>query len=287
MQRPLPGQCSRILLLLPLLWLLGGCASMMTANLGDNLSLAIMNQNDPETVQAGAPAYLLLIDSLIAGDPDDFRLLQAGSRLYSAYTSVFVDDQERGQRMAVRAMDYAQRAFCPRQSRVCDSAAGPYLTFQPYVTAIGVRDIDALYTYALAWALWTQRHSHDWAAIANLPKIEALFEQVVTLDPAYQQGDPWLYLGIIRTLLPPAMGGKPEAGREAFEQAIRYSEGSNLIAKVELANRYARMVFDQPLHDKLLHEVIQAEEMVPGRTLSNVLAKRQARELLDSSADYF
>lgn len=267
--------------------LLGGCASMMTSGLGENLSQAIMNQDDPQTVQAGAPAYLLLIDSLIAGDPENTRMLVAGSRLYSAYASVFVEDMERGQRMAVRGLDYAERAFCPRHAAVCEAANGPYLAFQPHLEQIRQRDIDTLYTYALAQALWIQRHSHDWSAIANLPKIEAMFERVVALDADYQQGDPWLYLGIIRTLLPPAMGGKPEAGREAFEQAIARSNGENLMAKVELARRYARLVFEQELHDRLLHEVMQADENVPGRTLSNVLAKRQARELLDSSADYF
>jgi hypothetical protein len=147
--------------------------------------------------------------------------------------------------------------------------------------------VDLLYTYALAQALWLQRHSQDWSAVANLSKIEALFKQVVTLDAGYQEGEAWLYLGIIHTLLPPAMGGRPEAGREAFEQAIALSDGNNLMAKVEMARRYTRLVFDQELHDRLLSEVLEANEEVPGRTLSNVLAKRQARELLDSSADYF
>ena len=260
---------------------------MVTNNLGNNLSLAIMNQDDPETVRTGAPAYLILVDSLIAGKPDDRATLIAAAHLYSAYTGLFVDDPERSQRLASRALDYAQRALCPRQPALCAQANGPYLDFLPALQGVGKRDIDALYTYALAWALWTRSHSDDWNAIANLPKLEALFEQVIALQGDYQQGDPWLYLGILRTLLPPATGGRPEQGRQAFEQAIALSDGHNLMAKVEYARCYARLVFDQALHDRLLGEVLAAPPQVPGRTLTNVLAQQEARQLLASSPDYF
>jgi hypothetical protein len=56
---------------------------------------------------------------------------------------------------------------------------------------------------------------------------------------------------------------------------------------VEYARRYARLVFDRKLHDRLLNEVLAADTEVPGFTLSNVLAQRQARELLQSAEDYF
>lgn len=260
---------------------------MVTGNLGNNLSQAIMDQDDPETVQAGAPAYLILIDSLIAGNPDDRANLLVGSRLYSAYAGIFVSERERSQRMANRALDYSQRALCPRHAQLCAQRDGPYQDFLPWLEKVGKRDIEALYTHALAWALWTQAHSDDWNAIANLPKIEAMFVRVVQLQPDYQQGDPWLYLGVLRTLLPPAMGGRPEAGREAFEQAITLSEEQNLMAKLEYARRYARLIFDQSLHDRLLQEVLAAEPRVAGRTLSNVLAQREAKQLLAESPDYF
>ena len=59
------------------------------------------------------------------------------------------------------------------------------------------------------------------------------------------------------------------------------------MAKVEYARRYARITYDRPLHDRLLHEVLDADAVEPGLTLSNVLAKRQAKELLGSAESYF
>lgn len=266
---------------------LSACTSMVTSKLGDNLSTAIANQNDPDTVRAGAPAFMLLIDGMISGNPNDQRLLIAGSRLYSAYAAVFVENPERARKMADRAYDYAKRALCQRQTKICELRKGPYLELLPAIKATTYEDIDALYAYALSWALWIQTHSSDWGAVADLPKVEAMLEQVIALNAKYEQGEPWLYLGIIRSQLPPALGGKPEKGAEAFEQAIALSDGHNLMAKVEYARRYARLVFDRELHDRLLNEVLKADPEAPGFTLSNTLAQSQAKKLLQSAADYF
>ena len=45
------------------------------------------------------------------------------------------------------------------------------------------------------------------------------------------------------------------------------------------------LTFDQPLHDRLLNEVLAADPAVPGLTLSNTLAQQQAKLLLND--DYF
>jgi len=266
---------------------LSACTSMVTSKLGDNLSEAIVNQDDPDTVRAGAPAYLLLIDGLISGNPKDRRLLVAGARLYSAYAAVFVEKPERAKRMANKARGYAERALCLDQPDVCELAKGPYLELLPAIKTVPYEDISELYAYALSWALWIQTHSDSWTAIADLPKVEAMLERVVELDANYEKGEPYLYLGIIRTQLPPAMGGKPEKGRKAFEKAIQISNGDNLMAKVEYARRYARLLFNRELHDRLLKEVLEADPEAPGFTLSNVLAQRQAKELLQSADNYF
>ena len=51
-----------------------GCATVVaTAGSGvaGNLSSAIKNQDDPELVRDGAPAYLLMLDSFVEGAPDN------------------------------------------------------------------------------------------------------------------------------------------------------------------------------------------------------------------------
>ena len=46
--------------------------------------------------------------------------------------------------------------------------------------------------------------------MADLPKIEAILSRVVKLEDGFERGQAHLYLGILHTQRPPALGGKPE-----------------------------------------------------------------------------
>lgn len=273
--------------LLILATLMSGCTALVSSKLTDDLSHAILNQDDPETVREGAPAYLLLIDGLIEGSPRNAEMLKTGAKLYATYAAVFVEDTERAKRLAAKAYAYAQRQLCIKQPALCDIRQQPYDDFKKSLIQFELADVPELYTYATAWAVWIQTRSSDWQALAELPKVEAMLERVVALDENYEQGQSHVYLGIIGSALPANMGGKPEQGRKHFERAIALSQGRNLIAKVEYARHYARLVFDKALHDRLLQEVMAADPVVPGFTLSNTLAQQGAKRLLESSADYF
>lgn len=280
----------RLLFILLALPALNGCASLAssaTSKLSSNLSSAILNQDDPETVEAGMPSYLLLIDSLIEGDPQNENLLLAGSKLYGAYAAAFIKEPERAKRLARKARSYSDRALCTHDTRLCNALDKPYDEFAAAIATLKTGDVPLLYASGAAWAGWIQTNSSDWNAIASLPKVKALMTRVAELDETYSHGEAHLYLGVIATLLPPALGGKPEEGRTHFERAIALSAGRDLMAKVEYARRYARITYDRELHDKLLREVLDADATEPGLTLSNVLAKRQAKELLASADSYF
>jgi len=110
---------------------------------------------------------------------------------------------------------------------------------------------------------------------------------LLALDPDYDGGAPYMVLGVLNSLRPAQYGGKPELGKQNFEKAIALSQGRNLMAKTLYAQYYARLVFDQELHDRLLNEVIAAAPEAPKLTLMNVLAQERAKALLASGKDYF
>jgi hypothetical protein len=176
--------------------------------------------------------------------------------------------------------------MCLRYAAVCAAEEGGLDAFTAAVAKVSAGDAGLLYVYATTWVGVIQAE-RGWEDVADLPKVEAALERVVQLDEGLEHGQAHVYLGALRSQLPPALGGDPERGRRHFERAIELSDGRNLIAKVELARRYARLVFDRALHDRLLTEVIDADPHEPGLTLSNTVAQLQARELLDGSADYF
>jgi hypothetical protein len=261
--------------------------SSATRGMAENLNTAILNQNDLETVRQGAPAYLIMIDSFIEGAPDDIDLLVAGSGLYSAYSGAFVSDPERARRLSDKALDYAQHAVCVKRPDLCELRKLPFKEFEAALQKINSSDLDVVYPWSVALAGWIQARSDDWNAIADIPRVKALMQRIIDIDQGYEQGGAQLYLGVLNALLPPAMGGKPEQAREHFELALQYSEGRNLMVKTLYAQYYARITFNQELHDRLLKEVLESPVNAPGLTLINTLAQEQARLLLAESPDYF
>lgn len=267
-----------------------GCAAIVssaTRRLSEDLTTASLNQNDPATVRDGAPAFLLMIDGLIAGSPDDVDLLLAGARLYGAYVGAFVQEPVRAKRLADKARSYGRRALCARDRDLCDAVGRPFEEFEAALAEVDASDLPALYGFATASAVWIQAHSDDWNAIAELPRVEGSLRRVVELDDAHDGGNAHLYLAVMGSLLSPNLGGKPEVARVHFERAIAISDGRNLQAKLLYAERYARLVFDRELHDRLLTDVLEADPVAPGLTLGNILAQERAAVLLEESPEYF
>ena len=270
--------------------MLGGCASIIssaTSTMADNLTTVILNQNDLETVRVGAPAYLLMLDSFIAGDPENTDMLLAGAKLYSSYTSAFIKDEERAKRLVDKSFVYAKSALCLEVSKLCEALAAKQVEFELALVETNIADLPVLYGFANAWAGWIQVNSDDWNALTDLPKLTALLQHCLLLDESFDDGGSHIFLGVLSTQLPASLGGKPEIGRAHFERANEISAGKNLMINVLMAEHYARMVFDQELHDKLLQAVLAKPSEVPGFTLINTIAKQRAGELLKESIDFF
>lgn len=273
-----------------LVFALTGCASIVssaTSRLAGSLSAGILNQDDPQTVADGAPAYLLLIDGLIDGSPKNVSLLMAGAKLYGAYGSVFIEDKQRMLKMSDKAFRYGARAMCISTPPTCDMNKLPYDEFVLRLAKVKQSQVSILYVFATSWAGWIQPRSQDWNAIADLAKVKAALKRVIELDETYDRGGAHLYMGVLSSLIPPALGGNPKEAQAYFERAIALSEGQNLMAMVYYAQRFARMMFDRELHDRLLNHVLKADVHHRGFVLSNTLAQREARILLNSAEEYF
>ncbi|MFC1827985.1 TRAP transporter TatT component family protein [Thermodesulfobacteriota bacterium] len=270
--------------------LMSGCSSVVSSTkvkLADNLSHAILNNDDLDTIKTGGPAYLLMIDGMLHDDPDNIALLRTAAALYGAYTAVFVTDNIRAQKLTEKSIRYAFHAACLDRPNICAYRNGNFKMFANAVTETDIRDVPTLFSLGVAWSGWIQVRVDEWNAISEIPRVETIMQRVVELDEFYKDGEAHMYLGIFSTLLPPALGGKPEVGRGYFERAMEISGNKNLMVKVMFARQYARMVFDRELHDRLLEEVIQADPYVPGYVLVNMYAQQTAKELLNSADDYF
>lgn len=276
------------LLLSPLC--LSGCASIVSSaasGFADNLSAAVLNQNDPQTVRDGAPSYLLLLDSFIEGNPENPDVLLAAAQLYASYGAVFATEPGRSARLTERARNYASKALCLSFSPSCNWQQLDFEAFETTLAKLKPRHAEYVLGYAVASLAWIRAHSGDWNALAELPHMEAMLNRYLEIGEPSATASVYTYLGILATLRPPALGGKPEQGRADFERAIELTNGRDLGAKVEFARGYARLMYDRELHDRLLNEVMAANPVTDGLTLTNVLAQQDAAALMASADDYF
>lgn len=277
----------RLLVVSLLAALLSGCAAMQ---LPDNLSGAILDSDDLQTVEDGLPSYLLMIDALVETYPKNEQMKRTAATLNAAYAGVFIEVEavERRQNMTAKALDYAFAAFCTHDKDACGlRQVPPEELTQALAQWDDADDLPYLYTLGTSWAGYIQAHSDDWLAVAELGQAQAVLEQAVRIEPEYEKGTALLYLGVMNAILPPSLGGKPDVARDYFERALTAAEGDNLIIQVYYASQYARLLFDRELHDRLLQEVINSDPYVDGLTLQNIYAQQEAARLLASADDYF
>jgi len=268
---------------------ISSCSSIVekvSANMADNLSTAILNQDDPELVREALPAYLLLLDSLNS-ESDSVGTLSAAAQLYAAYGAALVEDPERAKILTSRARSYGERALCAAEKRACNLDGMDFDTYVQAIQSVNAKNVEALYSYSLSSLAWIRSNSNDYKALADLPKIEAALQHVMDLEPGNLAASTAMYLGILNTLRPAALGGDPEAGREWFLLGIELSGGKDLSIKVEYARGYARLLYERELHDQLLNEVLATDVEQPDLTLFNLLAREQAVLLLASGDEYF
>jgi hypothetical protein len=285
-------QKPRLLTLLILLTGLAtsGCSLFVekaTDSFGSNLTGAMLNQDDPELVRDGMPSYIILMDSFVQGSPDNPAILSAAANLYASYGAVFVDDEIRATRLTSRARDYALQAMCNTYADSCDWRELNYDDFVATLDGLTGQHAETVYIYSFATLAYLRAHSSDWNSLAELPQAEALVKRYLEISGEATNASAHTYLGVILTLRPPALGGKPEEARTHFEKAIALSGGKDLGAKIEFAKGYAKLMYDQELHDKLVNDVLDADPRAERLTLTNVLAQEEALRLRIEASDYF
>lgn len=272
------------LLLCCLTFGIGACS---LGNLQGNLGQAVLDNDDLQLVGDGLPTYMLMMDGMVKTWPDDADVLASAASIYSAYAGIFVEDKARASAMSKKALDYALRALCADDDDLCHADTQPLASFEKALADTDDDDLNALFTLGGAWAGWIQLNSGNWNAIAQLARVRMIMQRVVAIDSGYSFGQAHMYLGVLYSLLPQALGGEPDKARAEFEQAIELSADKNLLAKVFYAKQYARMTANKALFDSLLAQVEDADPHAPGLTLQNVYAKKLAQQLRADAANDF
>jgi hypothetical protein len=207
--------------------------------------------------------------------------LQAAMGFYG-YAAGFVedDDPDRATGLYRRAMDHAVAALAA-QGVSASILAGDTTQLDAALARLGIRAVPALFWTASAWGKWIERQLDEPARLAELPRVEALMQRVLTLDETYYHGGAHLFFGVYYGGRAPMFGGDFTRAAKEFDQAARISQNRLLLVDVFRAQYLFRQMGDRAAFHAALTRVINAPVSTdPDLNLANAIAKKKAGKLL-------
>lgn len=287
-QKILTLALGKIFLALTVLMYSSGCTSLIVNPLLDPLTLSLQKQTDLQLLQDGVPSLLLLLDGLIASDPDNERLLMTAAKAYGAYATVLYEEGqvERAVTVSSKAKEYGINLLkqLPGLQNINNNTLGE---IDQSLGKISPGRVGSLFWGTYGWAIWIQFQDGAPAAMADLPIVEQIMLRVVELDESYYYGGAHIFLGAYYGSRPQMFGGNPEVSRQHFERALALNDRLFLLTHVAYAETYARTMFDRELYLELLTEVIEQPLADSDMASSNKVAKVKAEKLIVQIDDFF
>jgi len=267
------------------------CTSIIVNPMLDPLTVSMQKQTDLELLQEGAPSLLLLLDGLVASDPNNEKLLMTATRAYGAYATILYEDgqTERAVNMSIKSRDYGINLInlLPALKSIKGQTRQALAEIKKALAKATPAQVEYLFWGAYGWSTWIQYQEGSPAALADLPIVELIMLRVVELDESYYYGGAHIFLGAYYGSRPQIYGGKPDASRKHFERALTLNKRQFLPTQVAYAQTYARIMFDRELYLKLLTEVLEQPLMNSNIASSNKLAKVMAAKLIDQTDEFF
>jgi hypothetical protein len=160
--------------------------------------------------------------------------------------------------------------------------------FQHGLASVQKSDVTALAWTGANWARWLSLNLNSPAAIAEMPRVEALLDRLLELDPKFEHGLPHALRGSYDALRPQMFGGNPERARREFEAAMQVSQRRMLLYLVFYAEFYCRQVLDEECFARTLDEVVAAPDtLLPDARLLNEIGRQRAVQLRQRQSEWF
>lgn len=263
--------------------------------------VAVESEEDLVFAKASSPALIKTLEVLSYGNPRDVGTLTLLSKAYGQYAFGFLEDEilrAHGKDTELSAAKAKARLFYKRgrdfglksltaKGPMKSAMQLPFQEFKRSLAKLGKKDVPRLFWTAFNWASYLNLSLEDPQAIADLPRIEAIIDRVIELDPKYYYGSAHTLKGVIAATRPKMLGGNPELADSEFQKAIGVSS-MYLMTKVMYAEYYAKQIQDRPLFQRVLTEVLNADvKLLPEQMLANELALQRAKLLLSMEKELF
>lgn len=259
---------------------LSSCAKLITEKVVAPAVGNIQQQTDIQLVCDGAPAYLLMVDSLLAGNPEEAVLLSTATQAYIGYVAALRNCDAEASRVPInadKARLYGSRLLEDKINYLSEPG-----NIDQALAEAGKDDVKDIFWGSFGIFTWIEQQGGSPAAMAELVVVEKSMARILELDESFQGGVAHLFFAGYYSVKPAFLGGGPDKALPHFERALEIGDRKFLLTQVTFAKSYARLIFDEELHNSLLKEVIDFPiESAPEFGLSNRIAQKQAKALLE------
>jgi tetratricopeptide (TPR) repeat protein len=283
-----------IFILLLITTLLSGCSSrrlavQATLPLISSQIISMQEERDADLAEKAIPASLKMLEGLAKEDPENIWILQKLAEGFCGYAFSFLEDSEpdRASGLYLRGKDYAFRAL-EIQSNGKTWSGLSLDEWSNRLAKVTSSQQPALFWAGQCWGSWLSLNLDSVEAFSSLPRIDALMNRAVALDPNFYYAGPHLFLGAYYGGRSRMLGGNPDKARNHFEQALKITEGKFLLISFLYAKTYAVQNQDRDLFKEQLKKVLEAsDDVMPEQRLANQIAKRKAAVLLGEIDELF
>jgi hypothetical protein len=138
-------------------------------------------------------------------------------------------------------------------------------------------DSQILFWTGYGWLAKTNLLKDQPEVVADLFVGVAMIERSVELDPDYMHMSGTLALAAYHAR---AVVAEMDEAKKLFETVIAKTQHKSLLPILTYAQTYACLKADRPLYEKLLNEVLAADDPDPDQRLNNTIARRRAKRYL-------
>jgi hypothetical protein len=256
----------------------------------------VETEEDVFIAKESAVPLLKVLVVLDMGDPTNKRFLGLLAKTYGNYAFGFAELEAinargaerntakadewlaRAGRFYEKGKDFGIAALSAGGKKISDI---PLDKFNARLKKFSKKDVEPLFWTAFDWGSFINMNRDDIAVTADLPRVSALVDRVMELDPDFMCGIAHAFKGALLVANPFLTGSRPEVAKPHFEKAVAMCDGNFLMSKVMYAEWYQKTVGDNSGFKKTLEDVAGADaSKYPRQRLANELAKERARALL-------
>ncbi len=284
---------------------LGGCdvakfTADSTAGLFTRAAPAFEAYWDYDLAGEAMPATIVQFEGILRVVPDNDAILSQLAQAYIAYAYGWIEadvealefdgeyeaadvQRRRTRTMYLRALDLTRHRIRLLNEDIDLAVKGTVDDLEAWLAGAFVDKADAelLLWHGYAWGSYINAAKDDMEAIADLEYAKAFVSRSIELDPDYYNAAGYTFMGVA---IASEMASDMEESKAYFEKAMASTERRALQAQLNMARHYAVKQGERELFDKLLDEVMDAQDPLPEARLANRIARERA-ELYIANAD--